>query len=209
MPADRHEALSLSTLPPRRLLLFATLSLLDLALTYKVVRSGGGYVYESNPIANEWLTRFGWTGLAFFKILAMSIAVFSVILVSLYRPRTGSCLLNFACLAVSGVVVYSFSLSNVIGNSLVEEYPRRVNIGHNPARGRPVSKAEAPPPDLRADADPDASANRECLARGGCGDESALAHHVDENLKSFQPKQPLPSSRDADRTASAGPPEDQ
>jgi|GEM_PF-2703664 len=196
-------------LHPRRLLLFATLSLLDLALTYKVVRSGGGYVYESNPIANEWLTRFGWSGLAFFKILAMSIAVFSVILISLYRPRTGSCLLNFACLAVSGVVVYSFSLSNVIGNSLEEQYPLRVNIEPKRPRGRPVSKAEFPQPDLRANADSDASANRECLARGGCGDESALTHQVDENLKSFQSRQPLPISRDADRRASAGTSEDQ
>ena len=111
-------------LHPRRLLLFATLSLLDLVLTYKVVHAGGGYVYESNPIANEWLVRFGWAGLAFFKVLAMSIALFSVVLVSVYRPRTGSRLLNFACLAVLVVVVYSFSLSNVIGNSLVNEYPR-------------------------------------------------------------------------------------
>jgi hypothetical protein len=199
MRTGGQEAMSISALHPRRLLLFATLSLLDLALTYKVVRSGGGYVYESNPIANEWLTRFGWTGLAFFKILAMSIAVFSVALISLYRPRTGSVLLNFACLAVSGVVVYSFSLSNVIGNSLEEQYPLRVDNNH--PRGRPVSKAEAP--DVRGDAGSDASTNRECLARGGCGDESTLAH------QSFQPRQPSPISRDADRRGSAGTSEDQ
>jgi Domain of unknown function (DUF5658) len=206
MRTGGQEAMSISALHPRRLLLFATLSLLDLALTYKVVRSGGGYVYESNPIANEWLTRFGWTGLAFFKILAMFIAVFSVALISLYRPRTGSVLLNFACLAVSGVVVYSFSLSNVIGNSLEEQYPLRVN---NRPRGRPVSKAEGPRPDVRGDANSDAAANRECLARGGCGDESTLAHQIDENLKSFQPRQPSLISRDADRRGSAGTSEDQ
>ena len=208
MPADGHEAMSISTLHPRRLLLFATLSLLDLALTYKVVRSGGGYVYESNPIANEWLTRFGWSGLAFFKILAMSIAVFSLILVSLYRPRTGSCLLNFACLAVSGVVVYSFSLSNVIGHSLEEEYPRRVNIEHR-ARGRQVNKPEAAPLTSGPIPDSDASANRECLARGDRGDESTLTQQGDENLKSFQSWPTLPISRDADRRASAGTSEDQ
>src|SRR5438132_3600236 len=115
--------MSASTYHPRRLFLFAALSLVDLALTYNVVHAGGGYVYESNPIANEWLVRFGWTGLAFYKVLAMSIALFSVVLVSIYRPRTGSRLLNFACLALLIVVVYSFSLSKVIGNRLVNEFP--------------------------------------------------------------------------------------
>ena len=101
-----------------RLLLFGILSCLDLVLTFRLLHSGGGYVYESNPIANEWLTRFGFAGLALFKILAMSTAAISVIVVSCYRPHVGSRLLTFACVVVSVVVVYSFSLSNVIGSSL-------------------------------------------------------------------------------------------
>ena len=110
--------MSMTALHPRRLFLFGMLSLLDLALTYKLVQASGGHIYESNPIANEWLSRFGWPGLAAFKVMAVSVVASAAIYVSVYRPRAGSRLLNFACLTVSLVVIYSFSLSNVVGKGL-------------------------------------------------------------------------------------------
>src|ERR1700736_6621006 len=110
--------MSISTFPSLRLFVYGALSCLDLALTYQLIQKGGGFIYESNPVAEEWLRRYGWTGLVCFKLLAVSIAAFSVVLVSVYRPRVGSLLLNFALVVVSVVVLYSFSLSNLVGESL-------------------------------------------------------------------------------------------
>jgi hypothetical protein len=70
-----------------RLGLFGVLSFLDLGLTYRLIKAGGGAVYESNPIANEWLQRFGWMGLAAFKIMAMSIVAVAAIYISTSRPH--------------------------------------------------------------------------------------------------------------------------
>ena len=88
--------MNVSTFPSLRLSIYGALSCLDLALTYQLIQKGGGYIYESNPVANEWYLRYGWTGLACFKLLAVSIAAFSVVLVSVYRPRVGSFLLLVA-----------------------------------------------------------------------------------------------------------------
>ncbi|HEV3118734.1 MAG TPA: DUF5658 family protein [Gemmataceae bacterium] len=106
-----------------RLGIFATLSIIDLALTYRLIRVGGGYIYESNPFANEWLQRFGWRGLAAYKIMAMALVAIIAIYVSVSRPRVGSRLLNFACLVVCVVVVYSFCMSRAVGEGFSEEIP--------------------------------------------------------------------------------------
>jgi Domain of unknown function (DUF5658) len=106
-----------------RLGIFATLSIIDLALTYRLIRVGGGYIYESNPFANEWLQRFGWRGLAVYKIMAMALVAIIAIYVSVSRPRVGSRLLNFACLMVCVVVVYSFCMSRAVGEGFNEQIP--------------------------------------------------------------------------------------
>ena len=100
---------------PVRLAVFGLLSLLDLGLTYKLLHTNGGGVYEANPFDNEWLHRFGWTGLALYKLLAVTIFAAAAAYVGLRRPRLGARLMNFACLTVFAVVAYSLALSNRVG----------------------------------------------------------------------------------------------
>jgi hypothetical protein len=113
---------------PGKLVLFALLSVLDFGFTYRLLHAGGGSVYEANPLANAWLHRFGWPGLALYKLLAVAIVAAAVLIIALHRPRLGSRLLNFACLTVSAVVVYSLSLSSML--------PASTAGGQGP-RGRP------------------------------------------------------------------------
>jgi hypothetical protein len=121
---DGHEAMKpTSSLYVFRLFLFAILSVIDLILTYRLIHVGGGYIYESNPLANEWLQRFGWQGLAAFKVTTVSLVAFIAIYVSTSRPRVGSRLLNFACLAACTVVVYSFCMSTAVGEGFNDQRP--------------------------------------------------------------------------------------
>src|SRR5437588_12828510 len=64
-----------------KLYLFAVLSAADFVMTWWLLRHGDGVVYESNPVANWWLGRFGWTGLAGFKgaVALLALTLFSVI----------------------------------------------------------------------------------------------------------------------------------
>jgi hypothetical protein len=95
-----------------KMLTYATLSFIDLYLTYTLVQNSGGLVYESNPIANAWLARYGWAGLAVFKLAAMLLVACLAVYISFYRPQTADRILRFACCAVAFVVVYSFWLVN-------------------------------------------------------------------------------------------------
>jgi hypothetical protein len=98
-----------------KLLFFAALSAADLVMTWYLVDRSGGDVYESNPVANAWLTAYGWVGLVAFKA-AMVLLITSIILViSLYRPKTGGRLLGFACLVTGLVVGYSGYLTRFTG----------------------------------------------------------------------------------------------
>ena len=63
-----------SRFPTRKLLLFAALGVLDFALTWHLLRAGGGAVREGNFVAAWWLSHFGWLGLAAFKAATMSLA---------------------------------------------------------------------------------------------------------------------------------------
>ncbi len=103
--------MSASIFHPLRLSLYAVLSAADLGLTYALIRQGEGDVYESNPIAEAWLSAYGWAGLAVFKLVIVLIVAALAAFVSLSRPRTGGHILTFACLAVAGVVGYSVHLS--------------------------------------------------------------------------------------------------
>jgi hypothetical protein len=99
---------------PRSLLgkfaLFAVLGLTDLALTYYLLRTAPGQVYESNPVAQWWLTRWGWAGLAGFKLAIVLLVLMAVNLIALYRPRTAGYVLSFACGVTALVVGYSCTL---------------------------------------------------------------------------------------------------
>jgi len=101
--------------PPRRiplirLSLYVCLSLLDLLLTGIVLRYSDGKIYESNPIASEWLRKYGWQGLVIFKVLGLLLVSGVSTYVSVRSPQTGRRLLTFACIAVGLVVLYSWYL---------------------------------------------------------------------------------------------------
>jgi Domain of unknown function (DUF5658) len=111
-------------LPVGRLLLYAALSVVDLVLTYRLLERGGGHVYEGNPVANAWLSAYGWTGLAWFKVGCMALVVGVAGVLCIWRPKTADRLLNFACAAVALVVIYSCSLVGFFG----EGFPRTIGI---------------------------------------------------------------------------------
>jgi hypothetical protein len=98
----------MASLPhPRKLALFAALSLADLALTWHLLQNPGSGAYESNPVAAWWLAHFGWAGLAGFKGGAVLLAATLSLVVSRHRPRAAGWVLAFGCSALLAVVLYS------------------------------------------------------------------------------------------------------
>jgi hypothetical protein len=99
---------------PRSLLgksaLFTVLGLADLALTWYLLRTEHGYVYESNPVARWWLARWGWAGLAGFKLAVVLLVIAAVKGIARHRPRTATHVLSFACGATALVIGYSCTL---------------------------------------------------------------------------------------------------
>jgi hypothetical protein len=93
-----------------QLLLYAALSLVDLALTNRLLERAEGHVYESNPVANAWLSAYGWTGLVAFKLTCVALVISVAVVLWIRRPRLGGHLLTFSCTAVALVVLYSCSL---------------------------------------------------------------------------------------------------
>src|SRR5438132_14279001 len=96
----------LKTIHSGKLVTYVTISFADLYLTYSLIQNSHGAVYEGNPIANAWLTTYGWKGLAAFKVSAMLVVAAVAVYVSLHRPQMASRLLGFACCAVGFVVIY-------------------------------------------------------------------------------------------------------
>jgi hypothetical protein len=98
----------MASLPhPRKLALFAALSLADLALTWHLLHRPGGGAYESNPVAAWWLARFGWAGLVGFKAGVVLLVAAVSLVVSRHRPRAAGRVLAFGCSALLAVVLYS------------------------------------------------------------------------------------------------------
>jgi hypothetical protein len=93
-----------------KLLLFTVLSLADLILTWYLLQHGDGDVYEANPVADWWLSAWGWPGLVSFKVLMVSVVGGVVAAISLRHPVLAGKVLTFACTAVAGVLFYSCTL---------------------------------------------------------------------------------------------------
>jgi hypothetical protein len=96
--------------PWKRLFLYVALSLLDLLLTWMLVQYSEGKVLEGNPIAGAWLARYGWPGVAIFKLMALALVTGVTVVVRRRQPHTADRLLTFGCLVVAGVVIYSYYL---------------------------------------------------------------------------------------------------
>jgi hypothetical protein len=87
--------------------LFGLLNLADLFLTVQLLRHSYGEVYESNPLANWWLTRYGWLGLVLFKLVVTLFTAGLLVVIACSRPRAGSRALLLACRILVPVVLYS------------------------------------------------------------------------------------------------------
>lgn len=127
--------------PRWKLAVFALLSVCDFVITYLLVSRSGGHVYESNPVADQWLQQGGWIGLAAFK----TIIVFSVSVIAIYifyrRPRIAHDLLAIACGAVVVAVVTGTSIAVTKAETPSEEAshnPRFVMQAPSPRERSPV-----------------------------------------------------------------------
>jgi hypothetical protein len=90
--------------------LFVALSAVDLVLTWVLLRHTGGAVYEGNPIANAFLSQYGWAGMAIFKVTDMLLVTFIVCLLGLFQPSAARRVLSIACIILSVVALYSLYL---------------------------------------------------------------------------------------------------
>jgi hypothetical protein len=91
------------------------LGLADLFLTWKLMHVGDGQVLESNPVANWWLTTYGWGGMTVFKLAMLLVGGGLAGGIAYWRPRTSERLLFFVCGAQSAVVLYSLFLVRLAG----------------------------------------------------------------------------------------------
>src|SRR5262245_22133252 len=100
------------TLPSRRWFLTAGIiyvlfSVMDWWLTWLMVGRGGAY--EANPLAATVLARFGWLGLAIFKLVLVALVLGVGGYLWSRRPRTARFVLTLGCAAILVVVGYSMS----------------------------------------------------------------------------------------------------
>jgi hypothetical protein len=96
------------------LALFGLLSVADLLLTWGLLQSADGQVYEGNPVARWWLAHYGWPGLTTFKIGTALLGGGLCGIIFIYRPSMGRKILLFACATLAVVVLYSSSLAGYL-----------------------------------------------------------------------------------------------
>ena len=89
--------------------LYIVLSTADLMLTSALLRANGA-AYESNPAAAACLERFGWPGLALYKLGGVAVLVGAVYLLSRRRAAVGAAVVTFGCAILLLVTTYTHSL---------------------------------------------------------------------------------------------------
>ena len=92
------------------LIIFTTLSLIDLVQTWVLIDEHAGRIYEGNPLARHLLEHYGWQGLIVFKILVILTVITAVGLLMRYRPGTSALVTIFGCLVLLAVTFYSRQL---------------------------------------------------------------------------------------------------
>ncbi len=97
------------------LVLYLVLSVADLVLTWGLIQGSGHLVYESNPVARDWLLKYGWNGLLIFKAGMVLTVALSCWLIGRTRPRLSAGILVVGCLVTGGVVIYSWHLMKELG----------------------------------------------------------------------------------------------
>jgi hypothetical protein len=151
----------------RKLCLFFLLSAVDLVLTWWLLQGGDDQVYEGNPLANWWLTRYGWPGLTAFKVGVVLLVLGLSGVIASYRPRLAGLVLTFACTVLAAVVAYSSSLAGCV-------------VGE---RGCPVAKAAARQNEItsrRLDKELQECSNYVALVKQLSGDVSAQRRTLPE-----------------------------
>ena len=122
--------------------LFLALSVADFFQTYALIE--GGPAHEANPVAAEWLARYGWAGLAAFKGL-ITLTVFAAVgLMALRRSPAAGRVLALGCAALLVVGVYSRGLltaeqreAEFQSAGIVEVCPGEPGWSSGPAVGSP------------------------------------------------------------------------
>ncbi len=107
-----------------RVALLLTFAVADIVLTRSLLTADHGSMsfYESNPIANWFLTRFGWMGISLFKVATIAVLLGVVVVIARSRPRTGKNLLTLGILAQIVVVLYSANLMASSAKQAQEEF---------------------------------------------------------------------------------------
>jgi Domain of unknown function (DUF5658) len=100
-------------LPLPGLMLFSILSGCDLIFTWLLLQWPNGKFQESNPIADAWLNRYGWSGLIAYKALAAVTFVIASLYIGHSQPRKADRLITTGCLLLAGVLAYSYYLIQV------------------------------------------------------------------------------------------------
>jgi Domain of unknown function (DUF5658) len=91
-------------------ILFVLLSVSDLVMTWWLLQESGRVTAESNPIADWWLSRYGWLGLAGFKMSLVLVVIGLTRIISRQRPRAAGHVLCFGCAILGLVLLYSAAL---------------------------------------------------------------------------------------------------
>lgn len=92
------------------LAVFVALSVTDFVQTYFLIHNSGGAVYEANPVAAPWLERYGWDGLAAYKLGAVLVVVGAVVAMAQRDRRVAVGVAALGCAAVLSVTLYSHGL---------------------------------------------------------------------------------------------------
>ena len=88
--------------------LFVLINLMDVVMTFLLLNSGS--FYESNPLADFILQRWGMLGMTLFKLAVVGIVLLIANLVALWQIETSRNLLHFGSFLVGTVVAYSVYL---------------------------------------------------------------------------------------------------
>jgi hypothetical protein len=172
--------------------LFALLSGTDLVLTWWLIGNTAGQVYEVNPIASWWLTRFGWIGLVCFKALIVLVVLGLSAVIHYSRPRAAERILRLACASLTIVVLYSTGLCLAAHFAPWESDEEKELAALNADTGRVFQQREAFVnllADLREDILAERCTLREATDRLAATDAASLRPHT-----ALYPNRPLAES---------------
>ena len=93
---------------------FVVINLMDIVMTILLLNTGS--FYESNPLANFFLERWGFVGMIGFKLVLIGFVLLISNVVAIWRFNTARNLLYFGSVTVGAVVTYSvYLMSTFLG----------------------------------------------------------------------------------------------